>query len=812
MENRTLLATLVVTNTDDSGMGSLRQAILDSNAATADANTIDFQIPGQGVRTIAPLSPLPAITHAVLIDGFSQPGYTGTPLIELSGSQAGPADGLTITGSGSTVRGLDINGFGSGAGIHIMGTGATGEWIYSDLIGTDPAASSSLPNRFGILIRGGQSNLIGTNHDGQNDAAEGNLISGNTEAGIAVDDTATPFIDGHLDPSAAQNADLTGEGTIDWSIWGYANGGTSTSLAPDVRKAGGSGISDLTSLSNGNPLRGLGQFGAYAHTFDWSDGTSPVTATGAVGGLQHDGEQPPGASNVGEGFSFTVPADTTPRTLRLYVTAHEGQGELTATLSDGSAAPYSEILDGTDQSNYPGVYTINYETKSPGQTLNVSYTLVSEQSNASNAAIYAATLGWAGATATKHGGQPSRLNGIAGNRIGTDQSGSSAIPNGIGVEVEGSSKDTLIGGASLAAGNLIAFNTGPGVTVLDQSAGTQVSANRIFSNGGLAIDLGGDGITSNAPAPRQGPNDLQNYPIVVTAADGSLRGWLGGSRPDAKYHLEIFASASFASDGSGEAQQFLGSLEVTTDSNGQARFDVPFAAPPDLPIITATATDPQGNTSEVSAQRQDTLDVPTRALLDRPGQPLVFSSASGDDIAVQDPGVGPLDPAWDVTLSVTAGTLTLSTTAGLSGSGDGTGSLSYRGSLSAIDAALASLTYTPAPGFQGGLVLDLTAGSDGASSLRSQIPIYVSDGHFVVTTTADSGPGSLRQAILYSNSLSGQTNTIEFAIPGGGVQRIAPLSSLPAITQAVLIDGFSQPGYAGSPLIELSGNNLGGSA
>src|SRR5690348_2725105 len=73
MEDRTLLSTFTVTNTGDSDPGSLRQAILDSNADTGQANTIDFAIPGEGVQTIAPGSPLPAITQAVLIDGFSQP-------------------------------------------------------------------------------------------------------------------------------------------------------------------------------------------------------------------------------------------------------------------------------------------------------------------------------------------------------------------------------------------------------------------------------------------------------------------------------------------------------------------------------------------------------------------------------------------------------------------------------------------------------------------------------------------------------------------------------------------------------------------
>src|SRR5262245_48334005 len=65
MEDRTLLSTFLVTTIADSGPGSLRQAILDSNAATGGTNTIDFAIPGDGVQTIAPLSALPSITNTV---------------------------------------------------------------------------------------------------------------------------------------------------------------------------------------------------------------------------------------------------------------------------------------------------------------------------------------------------------------------------------------------------------------------------------------------------------------------------------------------------------------------------------------------------------------------------------------------------------------------------------------------------------------------------------------------------------------------------------------------------------------------------
>src|SRR6185369_974091 len=78
----------VVTNTADSGAGSLRQAILNANA-TPGRDVIQFSIPGSGAHTITPLAPLPTITGAVWIDGTTQPGFNGLPLIELNGVQAG---------------------------------------------------------------------------------------------------------------------------------------------------------------------------------------------------------------------------------------------------------------------------------------------------------------------------------------------------------------------------------------------------------------------------------------------------------------------------------------------------------------------------------------------------------------------------------------------------------------------------------------------------------------------------------------------------------------------------------------------------
>src|SRR4051794_13981404 len=89
-------------------------------------------------------------------------------------------------------------------------------------------------------------------------------------------------------------------------------------------------------------------------------------------------------------------------------------------------------------------------------------------------------------------------------------------------------------------------------------------------------------------------------------------------------------------------------------------------------------------------------------------------------------------------------------------------------------------------------LLALLGGDPGARPVRAAAPL-------VVTTTADSGPGSLREAIETANAAPG-LDTITFAIPGSGVQTIQPLSALPTITDPVIVDGTSQPGYVDVPL------------
>ena len=151
MEDRMLLSTFVVSSTADSGPGSFRQAILDSNAATGGTSAIDFAITGTGVQTIAPLSPLPAITGRVVIDGTSQMGYAGTPLIELGGAgrrRRRPDDhrpGCDRSGPGHRrLRG--------GYRHPPLGRNATGDTIQSNVIGSDPTGSQQRPNNYGVRI------------------------------------------------------------------------------------------------------------------------------------------------------------------------------------------------------------------------------------------------------------------------------------------------------------------------------------------------------------------------------------------------------------------------------------------------------------------------------------------------------------------------------------------------------------------------------------------------------------------------------------------------------------------------------------
>jgi PKD repeat protein len=155
---------------------------------------------------------------------------------------------------------------------------------------------------------------------------------------------------GSLAPSPAA-VDLTATGTLDWVQW-----------PGSVRKAGvAPQISGPTRVGRGAvaaPASGLG-------TLRWSDGTP------AASGATNEGVS---VSGIGRGFAITVPADTTPRTLTLFVAATSAAGRLSARLSDGPVADFVSSPARKPGTSWSGVYTLTYRAASAGQTLRVTWT------------------------------------------------------------------------------------------------------------------------------------------------------------------------------------------------------------------------------------------------------------------------------------------------------------------------------------------------------------------------------------------------------------------------------------------------------
>src|SRR5262245_33981172 len=151
LEARDVPAVFLVTNTDDSGGGTLRQAILDANNTpnAGGPDQIRFDISGPSTEIFLN-SALPNVTEAVVIDGTTQPGSGGLPAVQLNGAGVS-GDGLVLLNhTGSTVKGMVINRFG-GSGIRISGGG--GHTVTDDFIGTSAGGNGLLGNNGdGVLI------------------------------------------------------------------------------------------------------------------------------------------------------------------------------------------------------------------------------------------------------------------------------------------------------------------------------------------------------------------------------------------------------------------------------------------------------------------------------------------------------------------------------------------------------------------------------------------------------------------------------------------------------------------------------------
>ena len=207
-------------------------------------------------------------------------------------------------------------------------------------------------------------------------------------------------------------------------------------------------------------------------------------------------------------------------------------------------------------------------------------------------------------------GGSTESNAVDENFIGVNESGASIANGGSGVHIGGRASFNVV------ARNIIAHNTGDGVTVVSiSSLGNTVRNNSIHSNGGLGIDLNDDGVTANDGTDSDhGPNSLQNYPVLTHAGLSSGSASIGFNMHVTRFwfSVDFYASDSCDASGNGEGKEWLGHASLLPETSGYQNFVVNTADGtledydyPTGAYITA-AVSRAGNTSEFSPCIQST--------------------------------------------------------------------------------------------------------------------------------------------------------------------------------------------------------------
>ncbi len=614
LEVRVLLSTYTVTNTADSGIGSLRQAITDANT-NAGLDTIAFSIAGAGVHTIAPATALPFINGATIIDATTQPGYAGTPLIEINGTgTGGTALKLYTTSGGSTIKGLTINRCGN-YGVWIQSDGNT---ISNNWVGLDNTGSVASANRYGIYISSSTNNIVHNVLSGNTAGVYfGNIANGNTIAGNFIGTDPTGM-------SAIGN----GYGVRISSGTGNIIGGTT---AADRNIISGNSNHAIYISSASNTI-----IGNYVGT-DYT-GTAAIPNTGGYGiyisAANNNVIGDPNAGNVvSAGVAGIMIANSDGTIIQGNYVGLNAAG--TAALSNSDRGIYlknstNTLIGGTDaadrnvisgnlnhgihinsssnnntvEGNYIGTdYTGNVAIGNVGSTLCVD-------ASSNNNVIGAPGAGNVIAAGSDQG---IRLDGVSGtvvqgNSIGVGANGTTPLGNtGDAVWLQNAT-NTTIGGTSTGTGNIIAnskFGTvgHNGVEIIGTSSGVAILHNSIYGNAGLGIDLGSDGVTANNGTKNSGlPNYGMDFPVIIYArlngTSLTLNGYVGSATNQSTFAnaiVEFFQSDNSPS-GYGQGRRYLGCL--TTDANGNFNGTLTVSGIAKGDKITATATDAGNNTSE----------------------------------------------------------------------------------------------------------------------------------------------------------------------------------------------------------------------
>ena len=563
---------------------------------------------------------------------------------------------VTIGGTTTASRNI-ISGNGqNGVNIVASGTGGTGNVVQGNYIGTNAPGTAALGNtQNGVRLSGVASTTIGGST-----ANAGNVIAGNTLNGVRLENVNTSaniITANRIGTNAAGLAALPNSQNGIALFAGVSNttiGGTVAGVRNIISANAVDGISingsATTTLVQGNYIgTNLSGTGALGNT---NSGIAiGFSANNTIGGTAA------GAGNVISGNSTGIFMSA------LSTTGNVVQGNRIGTIADGTAALGNAsngiVLSGVANNTIGGTVAgarniisgngqngINMFTAGTtgniiqgnyiGTNINGTVDLGNNQNGIRMFRVSNNTVGGTAAGAgnlisgnNQNGILVSEVeavgNRIQGNVIGTRAGGTIALPNSVdGVRIDlNNPTNTIIGGQAPSAGNIIAFNTGRGVNVVS-GTGHRISGNNIFSNGSLGIDLGNDGLTANdAGDPDTGPNNRQNFPTLAQASTGTSTSVAGtlNSAANTTYTLEFFSNTACETSGFGEGAVFRGFTTATTNATGNASFSAVLAnSVPVGQFVTATATDPNGNTSEfgqcVTVASQPSLVINNRTVVE----------------------------------------------------------------------------------------------------------------------------------------------------------------------------------------------------
>jgi hypothetical protein len=636
----------VVTNTADVGSGSLRAALyyaMDNPGATVEFN-IPTNDPGysNSVFTIYLTGYLPPlVTNGVTIDGTSQPGYAGRPLVVIDGSQMipeayapGTVTGLLIYAANCHVKGLSFQNF-NWNGITISYPEATNNVIAGCWCGPDYTGTNAAPNAYqGILIyNGASSNAIGGALSGDR-----NVLSGNSQYGVYITGTNTVgnVVYGNYIGTTANGEAALGNWDGGMIITGgaYSNtvggGGLNAGNLLSCNASFGLWIDSSNNLVEGNWM-GLDATGAVAlqNTFVGMYLINGAQSNSVVGNVL-SGNYSEGIRLTGMGTSF-----------------NSVQGNFIGTDSSGSNAvpngfagltfydgAANNVAGGTTagaRNIVSGNWTYGVAIGDPGTTNNlVEGNLVGLSING-----FSAMANGTGAL-IGNGAQQNILSGnflsgndgrgvlisdtntdgnfVEGNVIGLAVNQIMPLANAWeGVAIENGAQSNVIGlgisGAGLA--NEIAFNGWEGIAVYDNSTiGNTFRGNNIYSNGELGINLVGGtensyGVTANhSGGAVPGPNDLQNYPVITNVYTSGASTVVSGtfnSTATRGFLIDCYRNVTPDPSGYGDGRFYAGSVAITTAADGDATFFLVTSGSYAGQYFSCTATDgTTGDTSEFS--------------------------------------------------------------------------------------------------------------------------------------------------------------------------------------------------------------------